>query len=313
MAGAAAGAGAGLRNERTMLAIFTLSEQPHLAALSGGQPGDLVWLADAPLVGHLVRHVAHHLTAAWFITPRAAVEPLTSWAAGRDWGFSIHVTPFSPDDSLARTFGEIRAAGAFAPEEPLYCATNQAIVIPDLGEVEQAGEVVLCGETALWLRRGRLLEGLNLPVGSGLRPDWAAAAPVEAAAVRPLKLLPVDTLEAFLEANSRLLGMGFSSADALERSYTEEFAVIPPVYIDPAAEIVASVIGPYAAIGPEAVVEDSIVRRSVVGRQAVVRDALLAGSIVGEGAVVTGRPQSLTAAAGQQIAIEETDGQSTDS
>jgi hypothetical protein len=51
-------------------------------------------------------------------------------------------------------------------------------------------------------------------------------------------------MEGLLFANARLLGLGYGSEDAVERSYVEDFTVIPPVFLHETAEIENSVVGP---------------------------------------------------------------------
>jgi glucose-1-phosphate thymidylyltransferase len=63
---------------------------------------------------------------------------------------------------------------------------------------------------------------------------------------------------------------------------------IPPVYIAASAEIRNSIIGPYATIGEEAIVTDSIVRNSILGDGSYVTSILLENSIAGNNAQVKG-------------------------
>jgi hypothetical protein len=57
--------------------------------------------------------------------------------------------------------------------------------------------------------------------------------------------LETHTPEALLHANQRLLGLGYGvTPDAIERSYAEDFTVLPPVFIDEEAYVEAAVIGP---------------------------------------------------------------------
>jgi glucose-1-phosphate thymidylyltransferase len=96
-----------------------------------------------------------------------------------------------------------------------------------------------------------------------------------------------------LETNARLLSMGYNTQDAIERSYAEDFMVVPPVYIHPSARIENSVVGPYATIDAEVVVRESIVRNSIVDRAAVLENVVVDGSLIGENAEVSGRPLQL--------------------
>ena len=54
------------------------------------------------------------------------------------------------------------------------------------------------------------------------------------------------------------------------------------------ALVEASVIGPFASIGPGAIVRNSIVKDSIVEDRAHVEDALVEGSVVGRRAHVRG-------------------------
>ncbi len=93
--------------------------------------------------------------------------------------------------------------------------------------------------------------------------------------------------ETLLETNRALL-------DQLSNFVSREgVLVIPPVALDPTAEISAAVIGPHVSIGPRAQVRQAVVRNSIVNEGATVEDILLDGSVVGENAVVRGAYQRL--------------------
>ncbi len=93
--------------------------------------------------------------------------------------------------------------------------------------------------------------------------------------------------ETLLETNRALL-------DQLAKPVCREgVVVLPPVALDPTAEITAAVIGPHVTIGPRAQVRQAVVRNSIVNEGATVRDILLEGSVVGENAVVRGAYQRL--------------------
>jgi len=96
-----------------------------------------------------------------------------------------------------------------------------------------------------------------------------------------------------LKANKRLLGLGCGSEDAIERSYAEDFTVLPPVFIHETAIITSSVIGPYASIGAGAKITESVVRNSVVDGGTAVTDCILDGALIGENAQITGKGKAL--------------------
>ena len=97
-----------------------------------------------------------------------------------------------------------------------------------------------------------------------------------------------------LDSNQQLLGYGVGvTQSALERSYSEGFTVIPPVYIDDSAEIDASVIGPFAHIDAGVKVSNSVIRNSIIDPNSTVTDAVLDNALVGEDAHVTGKAMKL--------------------
>ncbi len=69
--------------------------------------------------------------------------------------------------------------------------------------------------------------------------------------------------------------------------------VVEPSFIHPTAQIEESIVGPYASIGPNAVVRRSIVRDTIVDQGAVVDNAILDNSIVGRDASVSGHAASV--------------------
>jgi glucose-1-phosphate thymidylyltransferase len=64
--------------------------------------------------------------------------------------------------------------------------------------------------------------------------------------------------------------------------------IISPSVIAPDAAIENSVVGPYASVGPGAVIRNSVVRDSIVDERAVIAGALLERSLVGRRARVSG-------------------------
>lgn len=96
-----------------------------------------------------------------------------------------------------------------------------------------------------------------------------------------------------LTANARLLAVGYSTPEAIERSYAEDFTVLPPVYLHPDARVEGSVIGPYVTIEAGASVTGSILRNSVVERGAQIEGCVLDGALIGESCQVRGQSKAL--------------------
>jgi glucose-1-phosphate thymidylyltransferase len=90
------------------------------------------------------------------------------------------------------------------------------------------------------------------------------------------------TRDALLDTNRYLLSN-------LEIPVTTGGSVfVPPVYIADSASVTNSIVGPYASIGANAVIDGSIVRDSIVDEGASVTSAILERSLVGRQALVTG-------------------------
>jgi glucose-1-phosphate thymidylyltransferase len=88
--------------------------------------------------------------------------------------------------------------------------------------------------------------------------------------------------ETLLETNQYLLDKKGLAPDL------PDVVIRPPVYISPGATVHNSIIGPYATVAEDAVVENAIVRDSIVSQGAQVTNAVLEHSIVGNNAVVRG-------------------------
>lgn len=89
--------------------------------------------------------------------------------------------------------------------------------------------------------------------------------------------------EALLSTNRYLLERFGKQADA-----TDQNVIVPPVYIDPSANISGSVVGPFASIGANVRVHRSIVTDSIVDEGAQIETAMLKNSIVGRDGFVCG-------------------------
>jgi glucose-1-phosphate thymidylyltransferase len=105
--------------------------------------------------------------------------------------------------------------------------------------------------------------------------------------------LETRTAEDLLFTNARLLGLGYGTADAIERSYMEDFTLLPPVFLHESAVIENAVIGPYVNVEAGAIIRDSVVRNSLIGRESAVTEVVLDGSIIGANAQVKASGQSL--------------------
>ena len=103
--------------------------------------------------------------------------------------------------------------------------------------------------------------------------------------------------DALLETNRALLD---ASGNHVERPGV---VIVPPVALDPTADVLHSVIGPHASIGARARVRRSVVRNSIVNDGATVEDVLLDMSVVGENTVVRGGYQRLNVGDSSEVEV----------
>lgn len=108
--------------------------------------------------------------------------------------------------------------------------------------------------------------------------------------------------EALLETNRYLLDHGRdNTARAADRG---QAVVLPPVYIHDTAEIHHCVIGPFVSVGPNCVIEGSIIRDSIVDAEARIFDCLLSESLIGREVRVTGRYRSLNVGDSSEVGFD---------
>jgi glucose-1-phosphate thymidylyltransferase len=130
-----------------------------------------------------------------------------------------------------------------------------------------------------------------------------AAQGLPVATRRAVYCLDTRTAASMLYANARLLRLNHGSQDAIERSYAEDFTVIPPVFLHETAVIENAVIGPFVNLEAQAAVRNSVVSNSLIGVGAQVTDAVLDASIIGSHAAVSGQKSRLTVAENAVVII----------
>ena len=105
--------------------------------------------------------------------------------------------------------------------------------------------------------------------------------------------LVTRTAEDLLFTNARLLGLGYGTEDAIERSYTEDFTVLQPVFLHDTAVIENAVVGPFVNVEAGAKIRDSVVRDSLIGQETTIEDVVLDGSLIGARAHLKASGQAL--------------------
>jgi glucose-1-phosphate thymidylyltransferase len=96
--------------------------------------------------------------------------------------------------------------------------------------------------------------------------------------------------ETVLDTNRYLLANGFDNSSQLK---TNNVTVIPPVSIHPDAVFEHAIIGPHATVAAGCHVSYSIIRDSIIDTRAVVQHSLLDRSLIGRDARVVGQYSTL--------------------
>ena len=118
-----------------------------------------------------------------------------------------------------------------------------------------------------------------------------------------LRPFPVDAwydcgkTETLLQTNRELLDR---FAEPVSRAGV---VLLPPVAVDATADVLHSVIGPHASIGPGARVRRAVIQNSIINQGAVVEGILLDRSVVGENALVRGAAQRINIGDSSEVEI----------
>ena len=97
--------------------------------------------------------------------------------------------------------------------------------------------------------------------------------------------------ETLLATNRYLLEHGRDNSS--QAAGRDGVVIVPPVYVDPSAEVKSSIIGPWVTIGADCHVERSVIQDSIVDSGSHILESSLSGSLIGREARVVGRPRTL--------------------
>jgi glucose-1-phosphate thymidylyltransferase len=155
-----------------------------------------------------------------------------------------------------------------------------------------------------WFRHGRVLrQALDTVIREGrqTKGEYYLVDAYQVLLEQGYKIVAKQTIfwldagkpDFMLATNARLLGLGYGSADIIERSYAEDFTALPPVYLHETAVVEASVLGPHTSIAADATIKNAIVRNSIIDAGAHIENCILDGALIGERARVVGRSHTL--------------------
>ena len=177
----------------------------------------------------------------------------------------------------------------------------EAIPVDETGFFKAEGNIQVRWAGSCWFRHGtdlaKILDGRRVS-GLGSMLSQLADQGIQISTRQAGYCLDTRSIESMLHANARLLRLDYGSQDAIERSYAEDFTVLPPVFLHETAVIENSVIGPFVNLEAHASVQNSIVRNSLIGTGTQITDAILDNSLIGDDAVISGLKRAVIAGDG---------------
>ena len=86
--------------------------------------------------------------------------------------------------------------------------------------------------------------------------------------------------------------------------HKDDFIIIPPSYVSKTAVIKNCIIGPYASIGDEVKIENSIIRNSIVSNGANIKSFLLKDSLIGKDVFLYGKSNKINLGEKSEVHLE---------
>nr|MBA3379336.1 nucleotidyl transferase [Chloroflexia bacterium] len=74
-------------------------------------------------------------------------------------------------------------------------------------------------------------------------------------------------------------------------------------FVDSTAVVENAIIGPYASVGPRAIIRDAVVRDCVIEADAFVNGVVLEHSVIGRSASIGGTPNQLNVADSTKVRV----------
>jgi glucose-1-phosphate thymidylyltransferase len=181
------------------------------------------------------------------------------------------------------------------------------VVLDDQGKVERliekpsdtSNNLAVVG-TYYFHEAEALIDAIETQIDKGdqLKGEWYLADAINLMLEKGLEMT-AQTVEVWkdagkpedlLETNQYLLEHGRDNSALAAKQ--EGVVIVPPVFVDPTAQIEHSVIGPYVTIGAGCIVKRSMLQNSIVEAGSHITDCNLSGSLIGRGARITGRARS---------------------
>ena len=100
--------------------------------------------------------------------------------------------------------------------------------------------------------------------------------------------------DATVYTNRRVLEMNVDKLSVPSSVKKENGLIIQPCYIGENVSIINSIVGPFASIGANSIIENAVVSNSIVQQNVVIKNVVIDNSMIGNGAVYTSSPEQLS-------------------
>lgn len=266
------------------------------------RPHALLNLAGSTILGHILRQLADVLTDEVVLVvtarQRSAFAP---WLAKHFPNLLVHFVV--QEESVFIRQALLDYAKWLDTDDLLLVAGHNIVEVdyaqlPTIAANKNATAVWVSADQnkkaagICWLYQGSTIKTQTIKQFDNLLAALQASGTIVATTEASF-CLDTRTTADYFYANRRLLGLGYGSQDAIERSYADDFTVFPPVFIHETAVVESAVIGPFVNIEAGAVIHNSIVSNSFIDAEAHVEAAILADSMIGKGARINGRVQTI--------------------
>jgi glucose-1-phosphate thymidylyltransferase len=271
-----------------------------LTNLAAGRPESLLSLAGSTILDHVLTLLKLQPTDEVIFASGKYEETIKEWVTEN---FPTLNASFVHIDTGGRS-KSILACRDYLDDEPVLVISRRTLSEFDYADItDSEADVVVMGQpdkpeedaNIWWFRNGRsLLSALQATTNYNdalkhLRGEGAVIVR------KPVKQwLDARTPDKLLEANKGLLALGRGATpEAIDRSYAEDFTVLPPVYIAENAYIESGVVGPYTHIGAGVTIKNAIISNSIIEDGAIIENCILKDSIVGKNTKIIGKTQKL--------------------
>lgn len=272
-------------------------------------------LAGSTVIGHILTEVKDMLADEVILLTGGDGPRIAAWIQGWDAGLAVRVIETAETAALGAC---LMALEPVLDARPVLLIQGNLITQANYPAVANAGAAIVAVAApaqepgALYFRQGTdMLRAVEGAPAAATPAELLGGHGREHTSQQATLSFDAGTVPGLLAANARLLTLGRGSEDAIERSYVEDFTVIPPVYLHESAEIENAVLGPFVHVGAGAAVRSSVLRNTIVNAGGQVRQVVLDGALVGEGARLHGRARASVVPAGATLQHDGVEHQKT--